>query len=239
MPVLPPVTRTTRSWRSGTARLCPGPAGHNRAVPDPKPVPPTYVDATRLWVDSRPRAWVQRRGEAAILRRLGGEVRGGTVLELGTGRRGTGLRLALDVFGADRAEGVERFPASVAACRAAVADLGDRVEVREGDVTALAAEDGSYDAVFAYHVLHHAEAWRDVVGEAARVLRPGGRFYACEMTARFVDSRPLRAVAFHPADGDRPTPTALATACRDAGLDVVAQETRLAGCWTALVATRP
>ena len=205
---------------------------------DKTSVPPTYLDATRLWVDSRPRAFVQRRGEAAILRRLGGEVAGGTVLDLGSGRRGTGLRLALEVFGAARAEGVERYPASVAACRAAVADLGERVEVREGDAAALASAAESYDAVFGYHVLHHAEAWRDVVGEAARVLRPGGRFYSCEMTARFVDSRPLRAVAFHPADGDRPTPGGMATACQEAGLTVLAQETRLAGCWTALVATR-
>jgi ubiquinone/menaquinone biosynthesis C-methylase UbiE len=207
-------------------------------VRDKTSVPPTYVDATRLWVDSRPRAFVQRRGEAAILRRLGGEVRGGTVLDLGSGRRGTGLRLAVEVFGAARAEGVERYPASVAASRAAIADLGDRVVVREGDATALDAAAQSYDAVFGYHVLHHAEAWRDVVREAARVLRPGGRFYSCEMTARFVDSRLLRAVAFHPADGDRPTPASMAAACQDAGLTVVARETRLAGCWTALVATR-
>jgi len=207
-------------------------------VRDTISVPPTYVDATRLWVDSRPRAFVQRRGEAAILRRLGGEVPGATVLDLGAGRRGTGLRLALEVFRAARADGVERFPAGVAASRAATADLGERVEVREGDATTLEAAAASYDAVFGYHVLHHAEAWREVVREAARVLRPGGRFYSCEMTARFVDSRPLRAVAFHPADGDRPTPVAMAAACQDAGLTVLAQETRLAGCWTALVATR-
>ena len=179
------------------------------------------------------------RAPAAVLRRLGGEVPGGTVLELGSGRRGTGLRLALDVFGAARAEGVDRYTASVAACREATRDLGDRVDVREGDATRLTAGDGTYDAVFAYHVLHHAEAWREVVAEAARVLRPGGRFYSCEMTARFVDSRLLRAVAFHPADADRPTPGSVAEACRDAGMTVLAQETRLAGCWTGLVAVRP
>ena len=49
------------------------------------------------------------------------------------------------------------------------------VDVREGDATGLTAAEESYDAVFAYHVLHHAEAWRGVVHEAARVLRPGGR----------------------------------------------------------------
>ena len=204
-----------------------------------RPVPPTYVDANRLWVDSRVRALVQRRVEAPVLLRLGGQVPGGRVLELGTGRRGTGLRLALEVFGAAHADGVERYDDSVAACRGAVRDLGGRVEVQRGDATALSAPDGTYDAVFGYHVLHHAEAWRDVVREAARVLRPGGRLYSCEMTARVVDSRPLRAVSRHPADGDRPTPEGAAAACGAAGLTVLGQETRLAGCWTALVATRP
>ncbi|WNV73617.1 class I SAM-dependent methyltransferase [Geodermatophilus sp. DSM 44513] len=208
-------------------------------MPSSRPVPPTLVDANRLWVDSRVRALVQRRVEAPVLLRLGGPVPGGRVLELGTGRRGTGLRLALEVFGAAHADGVERYPASVAACRAAVRDLGARVDVREGDATALTLPTASYDAVFAHHVLHHTPAWRDVVREAARLLRPGGRFYSCEMTARFVDSRPLRAVSHHPADGDRPTPDGLADACRAAGLGVTGQETRLAGCWTALVATRP
>ena len=204
-----------------------------------RPVPPTLVDANRLWVDARLRALVQRRVEAPVLLRLGGPVSGGRVLELGTGRRGTGLRLALEVFGAAHADGVERFDDSVAACREAVRDLTGRVDVQRGDATALTAHDGAYDAVFGYHVLHHADAWRDVVREAARVLRPGGRLYSCEMTARIVDSRPLRAVSRHPADGDRPTPEGLAAACAAAGLTVAAQETRLAGGWTALVATRP
>ncbi|WP_228395219.1 class I SAM-dependent methyltransferase [Modestobacter roseus] len=201
-------------------------------------VPPTLVDGTRLWVDARLRALVQRRGEAPILHRLGGDVPGGRALELGPGRRGTGLRLALELFGAEQATGVELYPASVADARLALDDLGGRVTVVQGDATALPQDDSSVDAVFGYHVLHHVGPWREVVREAARVLRPGGRFYSCEMTARFIDSRPLRAVSRHPADGDRPIPEAIADACRDAGLTVVAQETRLAGLWTGLVATR-
>ena len=160
-----------------------------------RPVPPTLVDANRLWVDSRLRALVQRRVEAPVLLRLGGPVPGGRVLELGTGRRGTGLRLALEVFGAAHADGVERYETSVAACREAIRDLSGRVDVQRGDGTALTAQDGAYDAVFGYHVLHHADAWRDVVREAARVLRPGGRLYSREMTARFVDRCPLRAAS--------------------------------------------
>jgi hypothetical protein len=58
------------------------------------------------------------------------------------------------------------------------------------------------------------------------------------MTARIVDSRLLRAVSRHPSDGNRPTPAGLAAACSAAGLTVTGQETRFAGCWTALVATK-
>jgi len=216
-------------------------SGHLSVVHDTSPVrvPPTYVDGTRLWVDSSLRALVQRRVESPLLRRLGGALYGDQVLELGSGRRGTGLRVLVEDLGARHADGIELFPASVEACRAAVRDLGDQVTVRQGDATRLAAADGSYDAVAAFHVLHHADDWRQVVREAARVLRPGGRFIDCEMTARFVDSRPLRAVARHPPDGDRPTPERLAAACQAAGLTVVAQRTRLSGAWTSLVARRP
>lgn len=200
-------------------------------------VPPTYADCNRLWVDSRPRALAQRLFEARALRRLGGRVEGGRVLEIGPGRRGTGLRLAVEEFGAATAVGVELFDQSVRACRGAVADLGGRVRVLQGDATALEADDGSYDAVFCYHLLHHADDWRAAVGEAARVLRPGGRLFVAEMTARFVDSRPLRAVSLHPADGDRPTPDDVVAAVRDAGLEVAGRRVLL-GWWLALVARK-
>lgn len=176
------------AYGGGDARLVDGSGGHalSHAVPGgapvvsrpdrprPRAVPPTRVDANRLWVDARLRAAVQTRFEAPVLRRLGGPVPGGHVLELGTGRRGTGLRLAVDAFGAGRADGVELYEASVQDCREAVRDLGDRVRVEQGDATGLDAADGSYDAVFGYHVLHHCDRWRDAVAEAARMLRPGG-----------------------------------------------------------------
>ena len=58
-------------------------------------MPPTYADCNRLWVDSRVRAVAQRVVEVPVLRRLGGRVDGGRALDIGTGRRGTGLRLAV------------------------------------------------------------------------------------------------------------------------------------------------
>lgn len=199
-------------------------------------VPPTLVNANRLWVDSPVRALAQRRFEARELLALGGPVRGGTALEIGAGRRATGARLAVTVFGAAEVDAVELYPASVAAARSAVAGVPGVRAVDVGDATRLEAPDASYDAVFCYHLLHHAGDWRAAVAEAARVLRPGGRLYVCEMTARFVDAPLLRLVSRHPADGDRPTPEGIATAAERAGLRVRGQRTRFRGCWTALAA---
>lgn len=123
--------------------------------------------------------------------------------------------------------------------RRAVADLGGRVTVEQADATALPAADGTYDAVFCYHLLHHAAHWRAAVAEAARVLVPGGRLYVVEMTARFVDSRGLRAVSRHPADGDRPDPPGVRAALHAAGLELVADRVRFHGWWLASVSRRP
>jgi ubiquinone/menaquinone biosynthesis C-methylase UbiE len=185
------------------------------------------------------RAVAQRRVEAPVLLRLGGGVDGGEALEIGPGRRGTGSRLALELFGASTVRAVELHAASARACQGALADLGDRAVVEQGDATALALPDAAVDAVFCYHLLHHAQHWRGAVAEAARVLRPGGRLYVAEMTARIVDGRPLRSVSYHPADGDRPTTASLTAACEGAGLSVVGTQERFGGCWTAVVARRP
>ena len=45
-----------------------------------------------------------------------------------------------------------------------------------GDATRLPLRSASYDVVFCNSLLEHVPAWREVVAEAARVLRPGGLF---------------------------------------------------------------
>jgi SAM-dependent methyltransferase len=54
--------------------------------------------------------------------------------------------------------------------------LGDRAEVRRGDITAPieAAEAGEFDGVVCGLSLHYVEDWREAFREFARVLRPGG-----------------------------------------------------------------
>ena len=49
------------------------------------------------------------------------------------------------------------------------------VEVREGDMHALAFDEGGFDLVVLMHALTYADRPAQAVAEAARVLRPGGR----------------------------------------------------------------
>ncbi len=160
--------------------------------------PPTYVDANRLWVDSRLRYAFGRRLEGRGLARLG--ARGERCVEIGTGRRGLGARCAVDFLGATEVVAYDVHPASVERTGTALADLGDRVRVEVGDATALPEADASADLVLSLHALHHIADWRAAVAEVARVLRPGGRFAFAEMTSRIVDARWLRAVSRHPED---------------------------------------
>jgi ubiquinone/menaquinone biosynthesis C-methylase UbiE len=160
--------------------------------------PPTYLDLNRLWVDSRLRAEVALRYEGAVLARLG--ARGERCVEIGTGRRGLGARLAVTRFGAEQVRAFDLFPSTVARARRRTADLGGAVSVQVCDATCLPVASGSVDLVVDLHALHHIEDWRAAVRECARMLRPGGRLALAEMTSRFVDAPWLRSVSRHPAD---------------------------------------
>ncbi len=104
----------------------------------------------------------------AILQRRGAP----DVLEIGTGPGRALASIRRRVPGATVA-GVDLSPYMVAAAKSTV---GDEVDLRHGDATALPWADGAFDAVVALHTLGHvpcsvAEAMLD---EVRRVLRPGG-----------------------------------------------------------------
>ncbi len=182
--------------------MTPGAPGYSRPVTDERTraaqPPRTYVDANRLWVDSRLRYEIGHRVEGAMLARLGAQ--GERCVDLGTGRRGLGARCAVERFGAREVRAFDLHPATVRRARQRLRDLGDRVRVEVGDATALPVDDDAADLVTCFHALHHIVDWRAAVAEVARVLRPGGRFALVEMTSRIVDTRWLRAVSRHPAD---------------------------------------
>jgi ubiquinone/menaquinone biosynthesis C-methylase UbiE len=112
----------------------------------------------------------------------------GEVLEIaiGSGRnlefypRGTGLTA------------IEFSPEMLELARRRAEELGSEVDLRLGDAQELEFEDGSFDTIVCTLALCTIPDPHRAVGEAHRVLRPGGRFVALEhvRSPRF----PVRAV---------------------------------------------
>ena len=55
------------------------------------------------------------------------------------------------------------------------------VDVRRGELEQLPVADRELDAAIMLLVLHHVPDPAAVLGEAARTLKPGGRFVVCDM----------------------------------------------------------
>ncbi len=68
------------------------------------------------------------------------------------------------------------------AARRRLADAGN-VDVRAGSLEALPIADGTLDAAVMMLVLHHLSEPLRALGEAARVLKPGGRLLVVDMAA--------------------------------------------------------
>lgn len=144
------------------------------------------------------RAIVQRHYEAALMERLGGRVDGLRVLEIGCGR-GVGTKIIFERFGAAKITAFDLDPDMIALARSRLAQYSsDRLNLFVGDAAAIEAEDGSFDAVFDFAIIHHIPEWRKAVSEVARVLRPGGRFFFEEVTRQALDSWFYRSFLDHP-----------------------------------------
>lgn len=98
----------------------------------------------------------------------------GNLLDIGTG---TGRMLKLFGEQAETAIGVDQSRDMLAVARSNLADMRFKnCSVRQADMYDLPFDDGVFDLVVLHMVLHFAERPQDVVREAARVLRTGGRF---------------------------------------------------------------
>jgi len=97
---------------------------------------------------------------------------GGRVLEIGagTGRIGHAFQVAGDAYvGVDLSRGMlDQFVARMGARR------GQTPRLAQGDGQALPFAADTFDAVLLVQVLSGLRSWRQVLGEAQRVLRPGG-----------------------------------------------------------------
>jgi len=169
------------------------------------------------------RAAVQRKFEAPRLLRMGGTPPAGRLLEVGCGR-GVGIEVLLESLPGRELDAFDLDPRMVRLARqrvrreAAAARPG-HVRLWVGDATAIPARSATYGAVFDFGIVHHVPDWRAALREVARVLMPGGRLYAEEMLAGFIDHPVARALLKHPRQ-DRFDAPAFLAAIEQAGLRV-------------------
>lgn len=104
---------------------------------------------------------------------------------------GTGTGRIVEIFGprVRRAVGVDLSHEMLTVARANLERSALRnCVVRHGDMYHLPLESGSFDAAVIHQVLHYAEEPASVIGEAARVLRPGGRLIVVDFLSHDVES---------------------------------------------------
>jgi ubiquinone/menaquinone biosynthesis C-methylase UbiE len=127
----------------------------------------------------------EREVEAALLRLLPENgVR--DLLDIGTG---TGR--ILELFGprVQQAVGVDLSREMLAVARVNLERAGVRHGVvRQADMYQLPFPSGSFDAAVVHQVLHYAERPDQALGEAARVLRPGGRLFVIDFLPHGLDA---------------------------------------------------
>jgi SAM-dependent methyltransferase len=141
------------------------------------------------------------------LRRVAKELRIGptsTFVDLGCGTAGPALWVARETGARLTGVDLSSVAASLAAERAAALGLGDRSEFRTGSFANTGLPEASADGAMSEDALQYAPDKRAAFAEAARILRPRGRFVftAFELAAERV--RDLPVLGADPVEDFRP-----------------------------------
>jgi ArsR family transcriptional regulator len=116
----------------------------------------------------------------------------GRLVDVGTG---TGRMIELFAPRASQAIGIDRSSDMLRVARVKLEAAGIQSSLRQGDMYALPLADQSADTIVIHQVLHYAHSPATAIGEAARVLAPGGTLLVVDFAAH--EREDLRATDAH------------------------------------------
>ncbi len=128
----------------------------------------------------RTAAWGLFARRAVLPWALAGHPLSGEVLEIGGGG-GAMAAGVLTRFPSVRVTVADLDPLMVRVTQRRLARFGARATATVGDATDLPFDDGRFDVVVSFLMLHHIGRWEAAVAEAVRVLRPGGHFVGYDL----------------------------------------------------------
>ena len=138
----------------------------------------------KVWVGNR-RQTASDRFTTRMIDRLFASLglpKGAAVLDAGCGTGTNSHRLAAKGF---RVTGVDLSGFALDEARR----RGEGPDFRQGDLTALDLDNGSFDCVFCCGVLMHIPDFEQAIGERVRVLKPGGFLILTETNAAAPEMR--------------------------------------------------
>ena len=138
-----------------------------------------FAAQAEVWDQIRSLHVAESEVERAIDRALGRESLG-LLVDIGTG---TGRMIELFGPRARQAIGIDRSSEMLRLARVKLEAAGIASSLRQGDMYALPLGDGSADHIIIHQVLHYAHSPAAAIGEAARVLSPGGTLLVVDFAA--------------------------------------------------------
>jgi ubiquinone/menaquinone biosynthesis C-methylase UbiE len=148
---------------------------------------------------------------------------GESVIDLGSGSGMDLFLAALQVEKGGRVVGIDFTAEQLDKARVLASEHGfDQVELREGRIEKLPADDATFDCVISNGVINLSPEKERVFAEAARVLRPGGRLAIADIVteSQLKESIVCDADLWASCIGGAAQQDAYRTAIEDAGLRV-------------------
>jgi ubiquinone/menaquinone biosynthesis C-methylase UbiE len=135
------------------------------------------------------RAFIQKKHEIRILRRITPITNIGMALEIGCGN-GYGTKLIKKHFGPERIEAIDLDEKMIEIARRRNRDSSIRYYVM--DASALSFADRTFDVIFDFGIIHHIPNWKDCISEMYRVLKDNGEAVLEELSIETFSTLPGR-----------------------------------------------